>query len=268
MRWFYAILLLPLFLSCGKNTCDQDYIRSLAIENMVDDFYPINWLLRYYARAYYTLPTDFDEFLSFVKDCKENDPFFSEVEKVGNYDILETISNSKIRYASFCDSAFFYIPDYNVGSRVIGTPRFWIESPNSYPELASRYETIPPSAFDSSGKFIFTLDYTSLEFFINHLSESQGKQVFYQDRTTGETIPLKAVYVYDNRNDSLVISSTIPSNEYLSTRNTSGKDEYRPVSSNYTVDHYLHGILAEITAYFTDKPKVSTVYFVANVFVE
>lgn len=268
MRWLYTILLFPLFLSCVKSTCNQECIRQLAIEHMVDDFYPINWLLRYYARSYYTMPVDFEEFLSFIEDCKEKDPFYSEVEKEVKFDILETITKSKILYASFCDSAFFYLPEYTMGSCVIGTPRFWIESPNLYPDIKSRYETIPPSAFDSSGKFIFTMDYTSLDFFIDNLSGERSKQLLYQEQTKGKMIPLRAIFVYDNRSGSLDISSTIPSNGYLLRRNTFGNDEFIPVSSDIIISQYIHRILPKIHTFFTGNHEVATFFFVADIFAE
>ena len=108
MRKAFLILLLFLIFSCSGCENDKEYIRSLAIENYVDDFHPINWLLRYYARAYYSMPEDLDEFMAFISDCKEKDSFFSEVEKMEGYDVLETISNTKILFASFVDSAFFF----------------------------------------------------------------------------------------------------------------------------------------------------------------
>ncbi|MBQ6073219.1 MAG: hypothetical protein IJJ72_07885 [Bacteroidales bacterium] len=265
MRWFFVVSLLLILLSCGKNVDDKEYVRSLAIENMVDDFYPINWIIRYYARSYYTMPKDYEELLSFIKDCKENDYYFSEVEKASGYDIIKTISNTKVIYASFNDSAFFYLPDYNMGSCVIGTPCLWLKSPKTYPELAPRYETIPPSAFNTSGKFIFNLDYSSIENYLIHLSEKQGKQIFYQNQEM-EMIPLKVLFIYDTYTDSLSISSNLPPNEFLFYRNSIRHEDYRSVGSNFNINHYLQRIAPEIKSFFTDKEEIAKVFFVTDIF--
>lgn len=260
MRKAFLILLLFLIFSCSGCENDKEYIRSLAIENYVDDFHPINWLLRYYARAYYSMPEDLDEFMAFISDCKEKDSFFSEVEKMEGYDVLETISNTKILFASFVDSAFFFLPDYEAGSSVIGTPRLYVKESDTYPESATIYGTTLPSVFSSSGKFIFDSDYPLIETFFEGLSKEKERQVFYQSSVTGEILPLKAVFVYDKKQGTLSISEIPPHNEMF-LKDQSMIKGFMPIGPDYTVDSYLRYILSEVKTFFADKQDVYTVFF-------
>ncbi len=160
MKKISLLLALLFFVSCSNDMTDKERIRQLATNNFVDEFSPISGLLQYYVRAYYAMPADKKEFLSFVEKYKDADPFFSEIEELIGLDILDTLTKETILFASYDDSIFFYLPNFKVGSSIIGTPFYWIEHPELYPPYKfTYYDEFRPSAYRLNGDYLFETEY-------------------------------------------------------------------------------------------------------------
>ncbi len=180
MKRIALALLILLVVSCSDEEKDKEEIRQLARDNYAEDFYPISMLLRWYRSAYYSLPVDYSELLSFVKAAKEHDPFLSEVELIddrfGGYKILDLLTKYKVYYASFGDSVFFYVPDYQSGSGIIGTQFYLLEHPEKY-DWEDYDSLFDCSAYDETGAYLFSDKFDYDRF--NHLVDSISSRYDY-----------------------------------------------------------------------------------------
>ena len=173
MKRITSVLLILLAVSCSVEVKDKEEIRRLARENYVDEFYPISWLINLYRRANYSSPENYDELLPFVKSAGEHEPFLSEVEsfddRLGGYSMLDLLTRMKVDYASFGDSVFFYVPDRQAGSCIIGTQFYLLEHPEKYDKLDYDY-LFSCSAYDEKGSYLFSDRFDYGHF--NHLIDS------------------------------------------------------------------------------------------------
>ncbi len=180
MKRVLCFLLILLAGSCTDEVKDREQIRQLARDNYVDDFFPVNWLLQGYRNAYYAFPADYDEFLAYVVDCKEHEPFLSEVElideRLGGYEILDLLTKYKVYYASYGDSVFFYVPDRQGGSGIIGTQFYLLEHPEKY-DWEDYDSLFDCSAYDETGAYLFSDKFDYDRF--NHLVDSISSRYDY-----------------------------------------------------------------------------------------
>lgn len=262
MKRVLLFLLILLAGSCTDKVKDKEEIRQLARDNYVDDFFPINWLLQGYRNAYYAFPADYDEVLAYVVDCKEHEPFLSEVERIderpGGQDIVDLLSRTKVFYASFGDSVFFYLPDYQVGSCVIGTPFYWLEHPEEYDRLD--FEGLFQSAaYDENGSYLFSdrFDYERLGRLNDSIASCYDYVVtseeFRYDGLSDEPLkrqmPYWSIVAFTSEGDSFEILSRVKSTDSLYVGN-------RPCTDNLPVccKEYLDDLQAIIRTAFSENP--------------
>lgn len=268
------LLLLPFWSSCQNETRDKERIRLLAIENYVDEFVPINRFLKFYVCAYYAMPSDYDEFMSFIKEYKKRDPFFYEWEKREGYDIIKTISNSNLLFAAYQDSVFFYLPDYHVGSSVIGTPFYWLENPDKwYPRYPNRLDYDSwffPSAYDKKGKYLFDSEfhYRRFEEKIDSISSQYTCRIthegyFYTGFPEGPQIrqmPYLSIVSFSRTADSVELLSRTASTDSLFIFDANDLT-YQPVKDSLPnlCKEYMDETVSVLKKVFEENPDVERI---------
>lgn len=239
MKKIFLFLAALFLVSCSSKMTDKERIRQMAVDNYVSYFSPVSWLLQNYVRAYYTVPADEEEFLSFVKEYKQKDPFFSESQFFEG-DILKALTKETILYAPFEDSIFFYLPKYKSGSSIIGTPFYWANHPEKYhyPYGNYYYSMIEPSAFRSNGAFLFDseFNYSALASVNNAVCSHYNSFIYYEgnwldpisETPHKEQVPYFSIAAYHPSSGSLEILTRILPADSLFIYNKEDKT-YKPI---------------------------------------
>lgn len=216
------VILLALLSFAACTTDSKEEIRENARKHSCD-IRPINGMIQYFVHSTYRMPLDYQDFLHFLYLWKENDPFFSEMERIEGYSILDSLSHAEIQFAAYEDSVFFYFPKDEIGSYIIGTPRFWLEHPEAYPEVQCQRDAFLPAAFANNGEYLFNIDYNHLQMILNSIQDDYPNKIIYPGyefdifsrSAQRKMIPLCVMMKYDVHLKEIEICSRVPDQDSL-----------------------------------------------------
>ena len=247
------IVIILAFISLAACTSDsKEEIRENARNHMCD-IRPLNGMIQYFVHSTYRMPLDYQDFLLFLSLWKENDSFFSEMERIEGYAIIDSLVRADIQIAAYEDSVFFYFPKEEIGSFVIGTPRFWIEHPEAYPEVQCQRDDFLPAAFANNGEYLFSIDYTHLQKILDSIQNNHPNKIIYpgyeldlSSRSPQQKmVPLFVVFKYDAYLKKIDICSRIPDQDSLYYTNTPCYEDTTriPMPINYLCRNYLDDLI-------------------------
>lgn len=250
------ILLLPIFIvSCS---CYEDIVCNKARKYRI--YTGFDNIIEHYSACNYRMPTDMDEICDFMNNLIEKDPVgYGYVKEFSDY-----ISEHRHLMVSYTDSVFIYFPGEKIGCCTYGSPYYWIEHPEKYPEDRLDYNTnFQISAFDKEGHYIYDLDYSGMTESIDDIEREPGGLTimnyqfnnFYKER---RYMPLLVVLTINLDSKTILATSYIPDALYVC-----GVDSMSvlPYKGNISVDckDYYREVYERILPFVISNEKVTKI---------
>lgn len=222
-------------------TCEK--ARKYRVETEIDN------IVEYFTICQYRTPDNFDEIRDFVDDWKRND---SEGFCFGD-DLIKFISKERQSMVSFKDSVFIFFPKRKIGCCVYGTPYYWFEYPDRYPEERMDYNyNFKTSAFDDNNDYMFAIDYPAFEESVKEIKSIYKYELLAKrpDCKFDFYYPIRAIITLDLRGGG----STV---RYQDTTTAN----IRPISDKQNIGKYNGDIQADTKQYIRDVTELAKTFF-------